>query len=457
MALSFTDLTKGITAAGKVTDPTNVYRIASQGFGASDDEILAAYNQANNLNVSKDQFNQWKTSQQQNLNTTPNLTSQQITSGIDAFKNVGFGGSGLYNVGKAYGLTPETMASYGVFQGTDQLTPKTNTVDGPRGTYYTGTNTVPSTITNTQSPIQTNQLGRFGSLNEQQYGELYKSLNDLLTNPDSFKLDPGYQASLKLGLQELNRNQATKGLLGSGNRLFEITDYASDVASKAYNERVKQLTDLLGLTSSNTISSLGKSGDQALTNRGLDINSYSAIQDAVAKGRSLDLAEKSQGFKDYLDELRYNLDKSTSEGRLALDSRTQDQNYNIANLKLDLEKLLGLGRLDIDKQVASNQAASAAASASNASNEASYRRGMLDYYNRQLDNSTAMDILDRIMKTDTGEGEDINSILSSLKSGDSTTAGNILSKGAGLSGKATNVGTAQEWEALAKLIDNILS
>ena len=70
-------------------------------------------------------------------------------------------------------------------------------------------------------------------------------LNSLLTNPSSIADTPGYQWAYNQGLEAVNRTAAAKGLLGSGNRLYDLVNYGQGKASQTYNDTFNQLSSLL--------------------------------------------------------------------------------------------------------------------------------------------------------------------------------------------------------------------
>jgi hypothetical protein len=74
-------------------------------------------------------------------------------------------------------------------------------------------------------------------------------LNQLLSNPSSIEQDPGYQFQYNQGLNAVNRTAAAKGMLGSGNRLYDLLNYGQDRAKTSYNDRIGQLGSLLSNTS----------------------------------------------------------------------------------------------------------------------------------------------------------------------------------------------------------------
>lgn len=70
-------------------------------------------------------------------------------------------------------------------------------------------------------------------------------LNSLLSDPSSIADTPGYQWAYNQGLEAVNRTAAAKGLLGSGNRLYDLVNYGQGKASQTYNDTFNQLSSLL--------------------------------------------------------------------------------------------------------------------------------------------------------------------------------------------------------------------
>jgi len=70
-------------------------------------------------------------------------------------------------------------------------------------------------------------------------------LNTLLQDPSSISSDPGYQFQYNQGLEAVNRTAAAKGMLGSGNRLYDLTQYGQDRAKTSYGDTVNRLGNLL--------------------------------------------------------------------------------------------------------------------------------------------------------------------------------------------------------------------
>lgn len=76
-------------------------------------------------------------------------------------------------------------------------------------------------------------------------GTAANKLNTLLQNPESVSSTPGYQFAYNQGLEAVNRTAASKGQLGSGNRLYDLTKFGQGLASQTYNDTVNQLSNTL--------------------------------------------------------------------------------------------------------------------------------------------------------------------------------------------------------------------
>lgn len=76
-------------------------------------------------------------------------------------------------------------------------------------------------------------------------------LQSLLNDPTSIQQSAAYKFRLGQGQEALQRQQAAKGMLGSGNRLMELTKYGQDMASQEYDNQYKRLADLTGMYAGN--------------------------------------------------------------------------------------------------------------------------------------------------------------------------------------------------------------
>lgn len=71
-------------------------------------------------------------------------------------------------------------------------------------------------------------------------------LKELMTNPDSFMLSPAAKTQMKYGTENLQRSDAAKGLLGSGNILADIMQFGEGVSSQDFWKQIDQLNLLSG-------------------------------------------------------------------------------------------------------------------------------------------------------------------------------------------------------------------
>jgi hypothetical protein len=108
--------------------------------------------------------------------------------------------------------------------------------------------------------------------------------NEAATN--AFQAGPGYQFALDQGLQALNRNAASRGMLASGNNTQDILKYSQGLANQEYGNWLNRLGDFsqLGLSSA-----AGQTGRQnALA--GLDTG-YGNAQANIYSNTANNLAE----------------------------------------------------------------------------------------------------------------------------------------------------------------------
>ena len=84
---------------------------------------------------------------------------------------------------------------------------------------------------------------------EQGLSQNERRLLALLDDPDSIKQTAAYKFRVGQGQEAINRSLGAKGMLGSGNRLMELTKYGQDMGSQEYDAQAKRLQDLLGMYS----------------------------------------------------------------------------------------------------------------------------------------------------------------------------------------------------------------
>jgi hypothetical protein len=85
-------------------------------------------------------------------------------------------------------------------------------------------------------------------------------LRNLLQNPQAFMDTPMIQNQLNMGSEAVNRSAGARGLLNSGNRLAELTQFGQKVGSSGFMD----YANLLGTLSGATTGSPAAAG-QALT------------------------------------------------------------------------------------------------------------------------------------------------------------------------------------------------
>lgn len=77
-----------------------------------------------------------------------------------------------------------------------------------------------------------------------QPGAYQNQLATLMSSPGSMATSPMYQFAFDQGLNAVNRTQAARGMLGSGNRLYELTNYGQGLAGQQYFNQANLLSGL---------------------------------------------------------------------------------------------------------------------------------------------------------------------------------------------------------------------
>jgi len=120
-----------------------------------------------------------------------------------------------------------------------------------------------------------NQSNPYASMIQQQWGKqdnpYAAQLQGLLTDPNSFKEDPGYQFALSQGQKGIERaSNALYGTARTGSLAPELAKFTEGYAAQSYNDRINQLAGLTNAQNSynansmNTLANL--SGQQQTTN-----------------------------------------------------------------------------------------------------------------------------------------------------------------------------------------------
>jgi hypothetical protein len=73
-----------------------------------------------------------------------------------------------------------------------------------------------------------------------------RRLADLMNNPSLINQDPAYQFRLKSGQDALERSNAAKGFLASGNMLHDLQEYGQQSASQEFDTQVNRLGNFAG-------------------------------------------------------------------------------------------------------------------------------------------------------------------------------------------------------------------
>lgn len=102
----------------------------------------------------------------------------------------------------------------------------------------------------------------------QQRGQYQTQLANLMSNPGAMTTSPMYQFALDQGMNAVNRTAAAQHMLGSGNRLADLTKFGQGLASQQFFPMASLLSNLAGVNSSNPAAAL--SG--LVQSRGQDVN-----------------------------------------------------------------------------------------------------------------------------------------------------------------------------------------
>lgn len=81
-----------------------------------------------------------------------------------------------------------------------------------------------------------------------QRGQYQQQMQQLMTDPSSIEGTPGYQFRLGQGINAIDRSAAARGMLNSGNRLYDLENYAQGLASAEYDNQLNRLMTLSGAT-----------------------------------------------------------------------------------------------------------------------------------------------------------------------------------------------------------------
>ena len=103
--------------------------------------------------------------------------------------------------------------------------------------------------------------------------------NEAATN--AFQAGPGYQFALDQGLQALNRNAASRGMLASGNNSMDITRYAQGLANQEYGNWLDRLGNFSGMGLGAAQGQTGRQGALAGIDTGYGQNQADVFQNTT--------------------------------------------------------------------------------------------------------------------------------------------------------------------------------
>lgn len=90
-------------------------------------------------------------------------------------------------------------------------------------------------------------------------------LGQMMTNPNYMMQDPSYNFRVQQGQDALERSNAARGYLGSGNMNFDLQKYGQDMASQEYGNQYKRLSELAGVNAGSPAVA-GQTYGQGMTN-----------------------------------------------------------------------------------------------------------------------------------------------------------------------------------------------
>ena len=108
-----------------------------------------------------------------------------------------------------------------------------------------------------------------------QYGQM--AGNMMMPGASFTSSDPSYNFRFQSGLDAVNRTEAAKGMLGSGNRLMDLMNYGQGMASTEFGNEFSRLTTLEQLGGSNFGSQFNRLASLAGVNQAMP-SGYGQLQ-----------------------------------------------------------------------------------------------------------------------------------------------------------------------------------
>ena len=126
-----------------------------------------------------------------------------------------------------------------------------------------------------------NQIG-LGQAAQSQLGALLGLSGDPSAALSTLQGTPGFQFRLDLGRQAIERSNAARGLLSSGNTLIGLTEFGQGLAAEAFNNQVGQLANLIGTSLSASESQQARATNFAANIANLQTGQGSALANIAA-------------------------------------------------------------------------------------------------------------------------------------------------------------------------------
>lgn len=146
-----------------------------------------------------------------------------------------------------------------------------------------------------------------------------KRINALLEDPNSITESAAYKFRLGQGQEALQRQQAAAGMLGSGNRLMELTKYGQDMASQEYENQFGRLNSVLGTYAQNWNQDMDSLRRFHLGKGNVLANVYGTSSGALNDARTTDINARMKAQEINADaQSKYDIAKMKEERERAL-------------------------------------------------------------------------------------------------------------------------------------------
>lgn len=150
-------------------------------------------------------------------------------------------------------------------------------------------------------------------------------LSALLDDPNSISNSAAYQFRVGQGQQALERSLAAKGMLGSGNRLMELTKYGQDMGSQEYDNQFNRLKGLYDTASQSWLGDKGANTARYSAESAANLGRGSMLSDLYSKSGGLAAAAGTANNNDRIE-----------WGRLYEQGRQANQQNSLEKSKLNI-------------------------------------------------------------------------------------------------------------------------